>query len=110
MNEPRLRKRKNYFEVEHAQRERDIKLIKRESSKLNAFCRSIGLKIDKILLNRDDLELDEHALEKSIKVLVQKETLSKEEIALKFLQAKDTANMSNRKYRNFKKAIVKIGK
>ena len=29
MNEPRLRKRKNYFEVEHAQRERDIKLIKR---------------------------------------------------------------------------------
>jgi hypothetical protein len=103
-----LRRRKNHFECQHAQQERNKNLIKRQAASLNAFCRSIGLKINKLILNRNDDLLDENDVEKSIKVLIEKQNYSHEEKAFRFLRAKDVANLSIVKYRLIRKEIMNI--
>jgi hypothetical protein len=108
MNPIPLRRRKNFFDCEHAQKERNKNLIKAQSATLNAFCRSIGLKIHKIILNRNEVRMNDFEIEKSIKVFIESQNLTNEEKAFKFLKAKDESNLSQKKYRIIRKAIMDI--
>ena len=109
MNPPiPMRRRKNFFDCESAQKERNKKYIKMQAATLNAFCRSIGLKIKKLILNRNDDQITDDQIQNSIKVFIESQDFTNDERALKYLMAKDVANLSLKKYRLLRNAFMSI--
>jgi hypothetical protein len=53
-----LRKRKNFFDCGNSQKIRNKNLIIMQTEALSQFCKSIGLKIDEIILSPKIEEID----------------------------------------------------
>jgi len=89
------RKRKNYFESKKSSKIHKKKSIANEAKHLINFCKSLGLRVNEIVLGPDDgNDEDDFAP----KITIFKCNLSDKTKTFKFLKAKDLAQMSHRSY------------
>jgi hypothetical protein len=126
--EQNTRKRKHYFECQHAQQERNREMIKKEAFLLNEFCKSIGLHIKEIILanyeidqepkkhkNNQEIHLNDNQIifknTRHIKInILENDIYLKTDNfkALKCLEAKDLTNLSNEKYNLLRNKLSEI--
>ena len=93
-NNTTFRRRKHYINCSYAQQKRNKHLISLHLENLAQFCKSIGFKIDEIILspNIDNSQIH------NTKIVIQENVLSTENKVFKCLMAKDITNLSCRKY------------
>ena len=99
-----LRKRKNYFLCTNNQKILQKKLICTHTEDLSTLSQTIGLTINEIILTPENHE-------QSIpKITILPENITNKERIIKFLMAKDLANLSNLQYIAQRKALLGIHK
>ena len=99
------KQRKNYFDCALRNRYKQKSAILKQTQETSQFCKSIGLKINEIILSPDDE--DPFKIEKT-KITVLSSEIPEERIIFSHLKAKDIAQISNRNYRLQRKALLGI--
>ena len=99
------KQRKNYFDCALRNRYKQKSAILKQTQEISQFCKSIGLKINEIILSPDDE--DPFTIEKT-KITVLSSEIPEERIIFSHLKAKDIAQISNRNYRLQRKALLGI--
>jgi len=100
----KLKKTKNYFDYALRNRYKQKSAILKQTQEISQFCKSIGLKINEIILSPDD---DPFTIEKT-KITVLSSEIPEARIIFSHLKAKDIAQISNRNYRLQRKALLGI--
>ena len=91
----------DHFNLQHAQRERNLNKLRAHSRQLIEFSRSIGLKIKQIFLTKRN----ENDFDDSIKIFVKENDVSQEEIEFRCLVVKEISCLSRRKYQVLKRTL-----
>jgi hypothetical protein len=99
------KQRKNYFDCALRNRYKQKSAILKQTQEISQFCKSIGLKINEIILSPDDE--DPFTIIKT-KITVLSSEIPEERIIFSHLKAKDIAQISNRNYRLQRKALLGI--
>ena len=99
-----FRRRKNYFECTRSQIIRNQNLIKMHAEYLSRFCKSIGLKLDEIILSPNNEEMNES----DTKITIFPNRITNDYKIFKCLMAKDLTNLSCRNYSLFKQTLIHV--
>jgi hypothetical protein len=91
----------DHFNLQHAQRERNLNKLRAHSRQLIEFSRSIGLKIKQLFLTKRN----ENDFDDSIKIFVKENDILQEEIEFKCLVVKEISCLSRRKYQVLKRTL-----
>jgi hypothetical protein len=94
----------DHFNLQHAQRERNLNKLRAHSRQLIEFSRSIGLKIKQIFLTKRNV----NDFDDSIKFFVKENDMSQEEIEFKCLMVKEISCLSRRKYQVLKRTLDSV--
>ena len=101
-----FRRRKNYFECAKSQKIRNKNLIIMHAEHLSKFCKSIGLKIDEIILSPILNQTNEF----KTKITILPNNSTKETKVFRCLMAKDLTNLSYRNYSLLKQTLNYVGR
>jgi hypothetical protein len=96
------RKRKNYFDCNYKHKSKQLKFILEQAKHLGDLSKTIGLKINEIVLGPTTIE------QNIPKITVSPLDISEKQRKFKFLKAKDISNLSNKNYIFQKKALLGI--
>jgi len=103
MEGPKEKKsKKSFFDVKRSQKRRNRNLIRMKSDILSKFCETIGLQVDEIILSR------KQDVARKPKITIIEQSLSDRHMIFKTLYAKDITNLSNIKYRQWRKILKEI--
>ena len=103
MEGPKEKKsKKSFFDVKRSQKRRNRNLIRMKSDILSKFCETIGLQVDEIILSR------KQDVARKPKITIIEQSHSDRHVIFKTLYAKDITNLSNIKYRQWRKILKEL--